>query len=120
MSIDRALKKRAQFAVVYESGTTNLDKYLVVRTLANNLQHSRFGYSVNKKLGKAVVRNRVKRLLKEIARSLPVSEGLDIVFIARSNSARASYTELEHSVKRLLKNANALKIDNEKTCARVN
>jgi ribonuclease P protein component len=120
MSIDRALKKRAQFNAVYESGATNLDRYLVVRTLANNLQHPRFGYSVNKKLGKAVVRNRVRRLLKEIARSLPIDAGLDIVFIARSNSSGASYGELEHSVKRLLKNANAIKRDNEKTCTRVN
>jgi ribonuclease P protein component len=120
MSTDRALKKRAQYAAVYESGKTNLDKYIVLRILANNLQYSRFGYSVNKKLGKAVVRNHVKRLLKEIARSLPVKEGLDIVFIARSNSANANYAELEHSAKRLLKNVNALKTDNEKTCARVN
>lgn len=120
MSTERALKKRAQYSAVYESGTTNLDKYLVLRTLANNLQYSRFGYSVNKKLGKAVVRNRVKRLLKEIVRSLPVKEGLDIVLIARSNSADADYAELEHSVKRLLKNVNALKSDNEKTCIRVN
>jgi ribonuclease P protein component len=119
MSIDRALRKKAQFAAVYESGNTSLDKYLVLRSLSNDLEYSRFGYSVNKKLGKAVVRNRVKRLLKEVARSLPVCEGFDIVFIARSNSAHATYAELEHSVRRLLKNVKALKTDNEKTCARV-
>jgi ribonuclease P protein component len=120
MSTDRALKNRAQFNAVYESGTTNLDKYLVIRTLANDLQHPRFGYSVNKKLGKAVARNRVRRLLKEIARSLNINTGLDIVFIARSNSSGASYEELEHSIKRLLRNVKAIKRDDEKTGSRIN
>ena len=92
----------------------------MVRVLPNNLPYSRFGYSINKKIGKAVVRNRIRRLLKEIIRKVKIVPGFDIVFIARSKSVDVTYFELEKAVLKLLGRANALEISNEKNCTGIN
>jgi ribonuclease P protein component len=108
-----ALKKRAQFQNIYEYGKTKVDRYLVVRLLANNLEISRLGFSVSKRLGKAVVRNRIRRLLKEICRKIPVKPGFDIVIIARNRAVGADYQQLTESVVDLFRKYNII-LHNEK------
>jgi len=110
-----ALTKQAQFKAVYESGITRVDKYIVIRALTNNIETTRFGYSISKRVGNAVTRNRVRRLLREIARVEPIKQGLDIVFIARTDSADASYAQLRSSVEKLLHQADLLIEVNEKS-----
>lgn len=70
----------------------------------------RFGYSVSKKVGKAHDRNRVKRRLREICRlhGAEIARGFDVVFVARTASSEASYTDLEAAVLLLLKRAGLL------------
>jgi ribonuclease P protein component len=97
-----ALTKRAQYLTVYKSGKAWVDKLIVVKVLPNELDFSRYGFSVSKEVGKAVVRNRVRRLLKEIARLTNVKPGLDVVFIARPNAATADYHQLKKSMEKLL------------------
>lgn len=113
------LKKRAQFQNVYEYGKTKVDRYLVIRLLANNLEISRMGFSVSKKVGKAVVRNRVKRLLKEITRDIPFKTGFDIVIVARVNAVEADYHKLKASVLTLLRKYNII-LHNEKNSSENN
>ena len=61
------------------------------------------GFSVSRRVGKAVIRNRVKRRLKEIVRQRDIAGSLDIVITARVPAAQASYRELERAVDQLLK-----------------
>jgi ribonuclease P protein component len=77
----------------------------VVKVLPNGLDISRYGFSVSRRVGKAVVRNRVKRLLREITRQLELPAGWDMVFIARVPAAKAGYAELEKAVLSLLNEA---------------
>jgi ribonuclease P protein component len=96
------LTTRAQFVSVYESGLVQADQFVVIRMLSNGLDVSRVGFSVTKSVGNAVVRNRVRRLLKEAVRVFDIRPGFDIVFIARSRSIGASYDQIRDSVERLL------------------
>jgi ribonuclease P protein component len=113
MSKKWALNRRAQYNAIYESGITKLDKFVVIRALANNLEITRFGYSISKRIGNAVTRNRIRRLFREIARSLPIKQGVDIIFIARTEAANADYHQLKKSITRLLSQAELLVKFNE-------
>jgi len=99
------LTRKAQFEAVYDNGSPWVDKAIVMRALPNGLSISRFGFTVSRRVGNAVVRNRVKRLLREILRQAPLQPGWDLVFIARTPAARADYHGLGKSVTKLLSRA---------------
>ncbi len=102
------ITKPEQYALVYAKGSSWSCDLVVVRSLPNGLPLSRCGFSVSKKVGKAVVRNRVKRLLREIVRPMTLKVGWDIVFIARPAVATADYASLKKVVEGLLSRARLL------------
>ena len=81
---------------------------MVVRTLHTGAPESRFGFTASGALGKAVVRNRVKRRLREAVRSLPVASGWDIVMNARPKAVQADYHSLHAELSELLTKARVL------------
>ncbi len=102
------LRKSSQFARVYKRGRTWAGDFVVLKTLPNGLEWNRYGFVTGKRLGKAVVRNRVKRRLREVVRATPAKTGWDVVFVARNRAATANYHELEASVAVLLRRAKIL------------
>jgi ribonuclease P protein component len=114
------LTKSEQYAVVYEKGSSWADGKLVVKALPNGLAWSRYGFSVGRRVGGAVVRNRLKRRLREVLRSVRLAPGWDIIFIARPPAGSADFDGLGKSVGGLLSRAKLLMRENEKACLRVN
>jgi len=114
------LTKPRQYALVYNKGSSWVSDLVVMKALPNGLSFSRYGFSVSRRVGKAVVRNRVKRLLREILRLAPLQPGWDIIFIVRPLVASANYASLEKSVKGLLSRAHLLMEKYEEVSLRTN
>lgn len=100
------LKKSNQFSRVYNKGKFVVTKQVVMYYIENDVHATRVGYSVSKKVGKSVVRNRARRLIKEAFRlnSPKLEKGYDLVFVARAAMHEAHYKEVEKAVRYLLKN----------------
>ena len=120
MGGEEYLTKSEQYALVYSKGSSWASSLLVMKALPNGLTLSRYGFSVSKRVGKAVTRNRVKRLLREILRLAPIKPGWDIIFIARPAVAGADYANLKKSVEGLLSQAQLLMRKNERVCLKTN
>lgn len=108
MKEPRFLTSRAQYTLVYRQGKVWANSLLVMKAMPNGLDLSRYGFAVTKRVGKAVQRNHVKRLLREIMRPQSLKPGWDIVIIARSLAGGADYHELERVITRLLARAQLL------------
>jgi len=104
----RSLTNRAQYTLVYRQGKVWANSLLVMKAMPNGLSLSRYGFSVTKKVGKAVQRNRLKRLLREIMRLQSLRPGWDIVFIVRPVAVNTNYHQLERAVTKLLARAQLL------------
>jgi ribonuclease P protein component len=102
------LTRRADFEAVYRKGRSWAGRELVVRVLPNGLDISRSGFAVGRRVGKAVMRNRVKRRLREIIRVAPLQPGWDIVIIARGAAAQADFAGLRNTARELLSRAGLL------------
>ncbi len=75
---------------------------------ANGSDTTRFGFSVSRRLGNAVTRNKIKRRLKSAAGKASVQEGWDVVVIARRGAQTADYWTLKRSLDRLLARSGVL------------
>ena len=120
MKREEYLTESEQYALVSAKGSSWVSELLVMKALPNGLTLSRYGFSVSKRIGKAVIRNRVKRLLREILRVTPLEPGWDIIFIARPAAATVDYASLKKSVEGLLSRARLLMRNYEGVCLRVN
>lgn len=99
------LRKGTEFDSVYAKGTVVNGPFVVLRHLPNETGHARWGFAVGKRLAKqAVRRNRLRRRLREIARSLPVIDR-DIILTAKAPALTADAAELREAVLRSLRRA---------------
>ena len=96
MQFSKSLKLNHLFRRLYQKGKSAANKYLVVYCRRNGSSENRIGYTVSAKLGHAVVRNRMRRRLREICRlnQQQLKQGYDVVIVARSAAVEASFALL--------------------------
>lgn len=102
-----------RFQEIRRQGRSYANHLLVLCALPNDLPYSRFGFTVNSRIGNAVQRNRIKRRLREIMRLQQdtLQLGWDIVLIARQPIRNADYHEMETACARLLRRAQLFWVD---------
>lgn len=105
---EKKLLKSREFRRVLDSGKKFILPEVVVFSEENKLKSSRMGLIVTKKIGNAVVRNRIKRRLREVFRqaehhSDETKLDLDLVFIARAKAKTCTYEKLSSSFEFALK-----------------
>lgn len=105
------IRKNREFRNVYKKGRSISNRYLVLYIKKNGKDLSRLGISVSKKVGKAVIRNKVKRRIRESYKlySNEVAKGYDVIFIARVSSNNQDFKVINNSVVNLLKKAGIMK-----------
>ncbi len=109
MRFSSSLKLNHVFRRLY-STSGHANSYLVLYARKNRTATNRVGVTVSKKLGCAVVRNRIRRRLREVYRlnEDKFSSGWDIVVVARSRCAGADFAKLTHAYLSLAEKAGLL------------
>ncbi len=104
------LSRPADFAALQSDGTTRSHPLLVVRIHRTGLEETRFGLSTGRRLGGAVVRNRVRRRLREALRVMAPSfqPGWDVLIIARPPVVAANHEALTSALQQVLRRGGVL------------
>lgn len=102
--VDHRLKKNKHFGYIYKKGKRINSRHLTLFCVESKFKNYKIGISVSKKIGKANVRNKLKRRLKEIIRvnELPKNY-FNYVLLTREGAQELSFNELEKEVKYLFK-----------------
>ncbi len=97
------LKKNWEFRRVYRHGRTVVSQNIVLYYCPNGTKNKRIGFSVSKKVGGSVIRNRIRRLFKEAALQLgsKLKNGYDLILVARKPSAGLNFQEAVRELTKL-------------------
>ena len=93
------VKENYEFRRIYRKGKSAVSPQLVIYCQRNRRGHSRLGVSVSTKLGCAVVRNRVRRRIREIYRLIKAKmlPGYDLIVVARVRAVETDYQKLDRT-----------------------
>lgn len=106
------LTAEKDYARIFAKGRPFSGRGIGMKVVRNGLETARFGFVVSTKVAKrAVVRNLIKRRMREIVRKrMPsVLDGIDVVFMARSESVNMTFADIERTIGELLAKAGITK-----------
>jgi ribonuclease P protein component len=99
------IRRRADFEAIYQSGIKVSGRLMTMFVRPNQGEHARLGIAATRKIGGAVVRNRAKRLTRELFRHHKPATAIDVVVIPRREFLDAPYPGLEREFNALLDRA---------------
>ncbi len=104
------IKAKREFQGVYEKGHSVVDGLSVFYIMPGENENTRIGFAVGKKVGNAVIRNHVKRMMREVFRlhKHELKKNIRIIWVARKKLAQADLKTYERVFLRLAKRADLL------------
>ncbi len=104
------LKQNTEFRTAYYRGKSYVHPLVIVYIRKNRFGIPRLGITTGKKIGKAVKRNRCRRLIREAYRHIlpEITQGVDLVFVARTATVDSNTGKVEQAMRELLKKAGVL------------
>lgn len=113
MKASVTVKENYEFRRIYHKGKSAVSPYLVVYCQKNRSGENRLGVTVSKKLGHAVVRNRVRRRIREIYRlnREQMKQGWDVIVVGRGRSVDGSYEKMNEAYLACLRQLHLLQED---------
>ena len=109
---EHRLKKKKDFERVFKKGKLLAKDFLILRVAKNNLKITRVGLVVSQKVSKkAVLRNKVKRKIREAVRNniKKINLGYDLIFFTKKGIERKSFLEIKKTVESLFAQAKLFK-----------
>ena len=105
-----SLKRKKEFRYTYRAGRSYSNRLFVCVSALNHDQKTYLGFSVSKKIGNAVTRNRVKRRMREAATPMipEMKQGYNVILIAKASVVDSSFQDLCESVHQILVKAGLL------------
>ena len=114
----KMLKKNFEFKKVLSKGTYYSGDNIEVFILKNSLSQNFIGLAISTKVGKAYIRNKIKRLIRENYKNLEESlhNGYSMVFLWKKNRPieKAKYNAIENDMKKIFDKANIIQENKEK------
>lgn len=106
LSRENRIRKKKDIERIFKRGRTFKEAFLILKTLKNDSNFSRFGFIVSQKVSKkANVRNKIKRRLREIIRLSPFGPGTDNLFIFLPGADKVDFLEIKQAAEKLLNKA---------------
>ena len=102
------LKKKKDFEKVFKKGKIFKENFLTIRNVENNLDDSRFGFVVSRKVSKrATVRNKIKRILRKTTEGSlrGIKKGQDVLIVVLPGLEINGFWEIKETYDKLLKKA---------------
>lgn len=108
---ENRIKSKNAFQIVYKTGRSVVDSMSVMYVLPNEEKNIKIGFAVGKKMGSAVTRNKVKRLMREVFRhrNAELKDSVQIIWVARKKLVEADIYTYDRIFMRLAKRAGLLK-----------
>ena len=102
---ENRLKKRKHFSYIFKNGSRISSKHITINYIKTKYKNHKIGFSVSKKIGNAVIRNKVKRRLKEIIRieQHKINKNFNYIIVAREGIENIAYETTKKELINLLK-----------------
>lgn len=115
MKNTQPIKLNKDFRRLYRTGKSEAGGFIVVYMRPNKCNYNRVGFTVGKQLGKAVVRNRTKRLMRESYRLLEhrLIMGYDMIIVARNRAAGKTYEQISKDMRFIMYSLGVLNKNND-------